>query len=64
VGKEWGSEMNTRKQRRWLIATGVPLALAQIAFSFALDGWMAPIMAMFGTCIALRTIDLIYERNL
>lgn len=50
-----------RRQRRWLIATGVPLAAAEFAFAFALDGWVAIACAISGTYVATRVVDLINE---
>jgi hypothetical protein len=49
--------------RWWLIATGVPLAAGQIAFSLFLEGWMATVMAISGTLIGYRTMGLIVERQ-
>jgi hypothetical protein len=56
-----GHSMSKNSVRKWLIITGVPLALWQIVFSFFLDGWMSPVMAISGTLIACRTLGLISE---
>jgi hypothetical protein len=56
-----GEQKSKDRMWFWLIVTGAPLSVAQLTLSFFLDGWMAPVSAIFGTLIAMRTIDLIFE---
>jgi hypothetical protein len=55
-------ERSLERQRRWLIATGIPLAIAEFTFAASVDGWMHTALVICGTYVTVRVIDLLTER--
>ena len=54
--------MSMRTQRRVLIAIGIPLATGSIVWA-VLFGGIYGVLGVMGAYTAMRTIDMIYERD-